>query len=185
MYNPVNMKIEDADRLLEKDIRDKNKKKRYEVRYDVEETTRKETLADFDRAQDMALKRISHKHTEEEVSRGFNILTNGELPTGLTIIKDEKQQYLKKPNQPWQSINAANPPSSRACAKPVEPSAQTQNQIELTRMNFADRISRHTSFGNTSAKVPPKSCGSQAPGSKRSEVRTGGFQKLGAELSSK
>jgi hypothetical protein len=51
MYNPVNMKIEDEGRLLEKDIRDKNKKKRYEVRYDVEDTARKETLADYDRAE--------------------------------------------------------------------------------------------------------------------------------------
>jgi hypothetical protein len=90
MYNPVNMKIEDEGRLLEKDIRDKNKKKRYEVRYDVEETTRIETLADNDRNEAMALKRISHKHTEEEVGRGFSILTNGELPTGLAIIKDDK-----------------------------------------------------------------------------------------------
>lgn len=32
MYNPVNMKVEDQQRLDEKDIRDKNKKKRYEVR---------------------------------------------------------------------------------------------------------------------------------------------------------
>jgi hypothetical protein len=98
MYNPVNMKIEDEGRLLDKDIRDKNKKKRYEVRYDVEETSRKETLADFDRSEHMALKRISHKHTEEQVGRGFNILTNGELDTALAIIKDDKQPYLKRPD---------------------------------------------------------------------------------------
>jgi hypothetical protein len=29
MYNPVNMKIEDEKRLIEKDLRDKNKKIRY------------------------------------------------------------------------------------------------------------------------------------------------------------
>ena len=49
MYNPVNMKIEDEKRLIEKDQRDANKKKRYEVRYDAEDITRKETLAEFDR----------------------------------------------------------------------------------------------------------------------------------------
>jgi hypothetical protein len=49
----------------------------------------------------MSLRRISHKHTEEEVQRGFNILTGGELTTGLTIIKQDQQQYLKKPPQPW------------------------------------------------------------------------------------
>jgi len=44
MYNPVNMKIEDHDRLLEKDIREKQKRQRYEVRYDVEAKTRKEGI---------------------------------------------------------------------------------------------------------------------------------------------
>ena len=107
MYNPVNMKIEDEGRLLEKDVRDKNKKKRYEVRYDVEETVRKETLADFDRAEAMALKRISHKHTEEQVARGFDILTNGQLPPALTPIQRDQQPYLKKPQQPWQNINGS------------------------------------------------------------------------------
>jgi hypothetical protein len=38
----------------------------------------------------MALRRISHKHTEEEIARGFNILTGGELTTGLTIIKNDQ-----------------------------------------------------------------------------------------------
>lgn len=36
MYNPINMYVEDEDRLLQKDLRDKNKKRRYEVRYDFE-----------------------------------------------------------------------------------------------------------------------------------------------------
>jgi hypothetical protein len=36
MYNPVNMKIEDEKRLYERDLREKNKRARYEVRYDVE-----------------------------------------------------------------------------------------------------------------------------------------------------
>ena len=36
MYNPINMKIEDEQRLYERDLREKNKKARYEVRYDFE-----------------------------------------------------------------------------------------------------------------------------------------------------
>ena len=36
MYNPVSMKIEDEQRLYERDLREKNKKKRFEVKYDVE-----------------------------------------------------------------------------------------------------------------------------------------------------
>ena len=38
------MKIEDEGRLTEKDIREKKKKQRYEVRYDVEAKTRKEGI---------------------------------------------------------------------------------------------------------------------------------------------
>lgn len=46
MYNPVNMKIEDEKRLYERDLREKNKKARYEVRFDVEQIVRKESLAE-------------------------------------------------------------------------------------------------------------------------------------------
>ena len=46
MYNPINMKIEDQQRLYERDLREKNKKKRYELRYDVEAMKRKEDLAE-------------------------------------------------------------------------------------------------------------------------------------------
>ena len=46
MYNPINMKIEDEKRLYERDLREKNKKARYEVRYDYEQATRKDSLAE-------------------------------------------------------------------------------------------------------------------------------------------
>jgi hypothetical protein len=49
MYNPINMKIEDKERLYERDLREKNKKARYEVKYDVETLTRKGGLAEQDR----------------------------------------------------------------------------------------------------------------------------------------
>ena len=65
----------------------------------------------------MALRRISHKHTEEQVSRGFNILTNGQLDNGLTILKNQQQEYLKKPGQTWDHIQTSAPCSS-ATAKP-------------------------------------------------------------------
>jgi hypothetical protein len=46
MYNPVNMHVEDEQRLKERDLREKNKKRRYELRFDVEQMTRKEMLAE-------------------------------------------------------------------------------------------------------------------------------------------
>lgn len=49
MYNPINMHIEDEDRLKEKDLREKNKKKRYEARHCAEVQTRGETLAEQER----------------------------------------------------------------------------------------------------------------------------------------
>lgn len=36
MYNPVNMNIEDEKRLKERDLREKNKKARFELRYVIE-----------------------------------------------------------------------------------------------------------------------------------------------------
>ena len=65
MYNPINMHIEDEERLNEKDVREKNKKKRYEVRYDAEQMTRKEMLAEQDRLDNMKLNKVSYKRLEE------------------------------------------------------------------------------------------------------------------------
>ena len=55
----------------------------------------------------MALRKISQKNYEEEIARGFNILTGGELTSGLTLIKNDQQPFLKKPPQPWNQINNA------------------------------------------------------------------------------
>ena len=55
----------------------------------------------------MALRKISQKNYEEEIARGFNILTGGELTSGLTLIKNDQQTFLKKPPQPWSQINNA------------------------------------------------------------------------------
>jgi hypothetical protein len=76
MYNPINMHIEDRDRLYQKDLRDKNKRKRFEVRYDVEADTRKDGMAQFEREQQMKVNKISLKRYEETLNRGFDILTN-------------------------------------------------------------------------------------------------------------
>lgn len=49
LYNPINMHIEDHERLYQKDLREKNKRKRFEVRYDVEAETRKDGMAQAER----------------------------------------------------------------------------------------------------------------------------------------
>lgn len=152
MYNPVNMKIEDETRLLEKDQRDKSKKQRYGVRYDVEDVVRRECLADFERESDMALRRISHKRAEEQVNRGFDIMTNGELPTALAILKEEKQPYAKKPAQAWNQtssgaqsqIDASNNAAQKA---QMQASAAANSNVELKGTKFGDRMTRHANVG--------------------------------------
>ena len=106
MYNPVNMKIEDEDRLKQKDQREKDKKKRYEIRFVAEKQTRKETLAEQDRLDQMRLRRTSFKRVEEEANRGFDIITNGDPTTALKSFG--KTEYMKLPNQTWTKINDVN-----------------------------------------------------------------------------
>jgi hypothetical protein len=66
MYNPVNMKIEDEKRLAEKDQREANKKKRYNVRYDMEDKTRDEGLAEAQRIDQLKLNKINYNRFKEE-----------------------------------------------------------------------------------------------------------------------
>ena len=44
MYNPVSMKIDDPKRLEEKDQRERNKKARFQVRYEYDKITKEETI---------------------------------------------------------------------------------------------------------------------------------------------
>jgi hypothetical protein len=79
MYNPINMQVGDEQRLKDKDLREKNKKARYEVRYDVEDYTRKSGLAEQDRLNILKLNKISGMRFREEIERGFDILSNNQL----------------------------------------------------------------------------------------------------------
>ena len=127
----------------------------------------------------MALRRISHKHTEEQVDRGYDILTNGEMLNSLNMIKSDQQEYLKKPAQTWSNIAALAQPKSAHSSKPASKASASAPQDELSRTHFGDRASR-VGFGQNAAASACHQ--SQAPSSKRSEIRSGGFQKLGAQL---
>jgi hypothetical protein len=105
MYNPVNMQVEDENRLMEKDLREKNKKQRYEVRYDAETITRKECLAEQDRLDAMALNKVSFMRDREQLQRGFDILTNDHLSGGLA--KRDATQFMQKPQPIWKRLESA------------------------------------------------------------------------------
>ena len=55
MYNPINMVVEDEQRLQDLDQREKNKKARYGVRYEADSNTRAEMIAEQDRLDKMSL----------------------------------------------------------------------------------------------------------------------------------
>lgn len=103
MYNPINMVITDDQRLKECDLRDKNKKKRYETKYLAEEVTRKEGIAASERNEDMSLKKFSFKRMQEEKERGFDIITHGAVKLGPAIV--DKALYMKPEQQAWSKIN--------------------------------------------------------------------------------
>lgn len=89
MYNPVNMQIEDAKRLHEKDLREKNKKARFEVKYDFEQNTRKECIANLEHKMQLKANKISGLRYREMTQRGFDILSNSKLEgPGITIMMD-------------------------------------------------------------------------------------------------
>jgi hypothetical protein len=102
MYNPVNMHVEDEERLKEKDLREKNKKRRYEVRYEFEQVNRKESMAEQDRLDHLKLNKVKYERVQEEKDRGFNIITNGELAGGLTQL--DKTKYMKPQVGIWHQM---------------------------------------------------------------------------------
>lgn len=103
MYNPVNMKIEDEKRLYEKDLREKNKIARFEVKYDYEQQVRKEGLAEVERKENMKLNKISGLRYREETQRGFDILTNNKLE-GAGVSYKMEQVSNSGPVKAWNKV---------------------------------------------------------------------------------
>jgi hypothetical protein len=100
LYNPINMKIEDENRLYERDLREKNKKKRFEIRYDVEAATRKEGLAETVKRDVQALNKISKMRFKEEIERGHDIITNDDL-TGPNATKNVHMPAIRPERGVW------------------------------------------------------------------------------------
>ena len=202
MYNPVNMHVEDEDRLKEKDLREKNKKRRYEVRYDFEQVTRKETLAEQDRLENMKLAKIKYERVQEEVERGFNIINNGDLPQELN--KKNFKKFMKPQVGVWDRLS---PKGEDAKANDFT-TVQVQQAIQMNGCDFQTRSRRishqpanHLKTHENIQKPPshssmkPHSHHSVHPSSQakmsaqvgseqgsRRAVRTGGFQRMGQEI---
>lgn len=61
----------------------------------MEQVTRDESLAEQQRAAEMALRKMSYARVKEEHERGFDIMTNGKLTGGLAKL--DATEYIKKP----------------------------------------------------------------------------------------
>jgi len=66
------------------------------VRYDVEAETRKEGMAQFERDQTMKVNKISMKRYEEQLNRGFDILTNEPIENDDEIEGQEQEASKTK-----------------------------------------------------------------------------------------
>jgi hypothetical protein len=76
LYQPIGMKVVDKKRLEEIDIKEKNSKKRFEVRYDVEKDYLVRDINSQDLKKSASLNRISHQRFLETANRGFNIISH-------------------------------------------------------------------------------------------------------------
>ena len=76
-------------------MREKNKKKRYEVRYDVEHEAHLRGLEEEERLKWMAINKIDPKKFTDYMERGFDILTNAPLE-GKNAIRSVPKPVTQK-----------------------------------------------------------------------------------------
>jgi hypothetical protein len=105
LYNPVNMKVDDEQRLYERDLREKNKKQRFEVRYDVEHEAHLRGMEDSERIKWMSINKINPRKFQEYLDRGFDILTNTPLEGKDAIRRIEQPVTQQTKTNAWQSIS--------------------------------------------------------------------------------
>ena len=76
LYQPINMRVVDADRLYEIDMKNKLAKQRYEMRYDIEKEYRLRDLEESERNKIQTVNRINHQRYIETRERGYNIISH-------------------------------------------------------------------------------------------------------------
>lgn len=69
----------------------------------AEVATREETLAEQTRLDNMSLSKVSRGRVAEELNRGFDILTNGELQGGLAKI--DATGFMAQKPRVWEAIS--------------------------------------------------------------------------------
>ena len=110
LYNPVNGRIQDEKRLYERDLKEKNKRKRFELRYDMERQVHKQALGEEERTSRISLNKINIQRFRDTTDRGFDILTNKQFnkqaEEGSKFLHDPQ---VKPPQSTWTKIrNSSN-----------------------------------------------------------------------------
>jgi len=95
------MKIEDEKRLEEKDLREKRKKQRFDIRYEMEHNWQLQGIVDFEKNKAQSINRVNYRRYVEHLDRGFDILTNSKFDTanggsgGSTFYKPQVSEKPK------------------------------------------------------------------------------------------
>ena len=76
LYQPIGMKVVDKKRLEEIDQKEKNSKKRYEHRYDIEKDYRVKDIINQELKKSQSINRISHSRFVDTIKRGYNIMNH-------------------------------------------------------------------------------------------------------------
>jgi hypothetical protein len=110
LYNPINGKIEDEKRLWERDLKEKNKRKRFELRYDMERQIRKDGLSEEERLATITVNKVNIQRFKDTTARGFDIMTNkkfnNETDQGSKTLY---APFVKAPASTWTKIkNSSN-----------------------------------------------------------------------------
>jgi len=88
----------------------------------------------------MKLNKVSYKRVEEQLGRGFDILTNGELPTSVTETMNNSNLMKKAPSA-WERLS---PRAANQASETNKGFAETANNsnFEFSSTNFQSRSRR-------------------------------------------
>ena len=76
LYQAISSKVVDPSRLYEIDIKNRNAKKRFETRYDLEKEYHERDIEEQEKQKVQMINRISHERFLEDEHRGFDILNH-------------------------------------------------------------------------------------------------------------
>jgi hypothetical protein len=96
MYNPVNNHVLDKERLDQYDEKEKQKKKRFEIRYDIEDFYRNKCIEDKVKKDSMLDKKLSYERYNITDHRGYDIINfknNFGHYKNLVKTKDEGSEW--------------------------------------------------------------------------------------------